>query len=170
MRCHRRRWLPALVGVVDVVTGALVIGLTSVMLVDVWLGIFFRYVLSAALPWTEELARYLMVWAGFLVVGLALKEGAHIGLDVLVRVLPPGARRAIVYPAALAVALFLATTVVSGVQLLFTIAYQRMPVLEISMIWPYMAIPVGALLMLFQLVVQLLGVADEAGTVPEPVA
>lgn len=149
----------------DRLTGLVVIVLISLMLIDVSLGIFFRYVLGNALPWTEELARYLMVWAGFLAASLALKEGAHVGIEGFLRPLPGGLRRLLVYPAALSIGIFLSVTAFQGIRLLATISQQTTPVLGISMMWPYLAIPVGSLLMLLQLVLQVIGTQSDGPAV-----
>ena len=34
--------------------------------------VFYRYVLEAPLPWTEELARYLFVWAAMLAAAVSV--------------------------------------------------------------------------------------------------
>ena len=39
--------------------------------------ILFRYVFKISAPWTEEAARYLMIWMALLASGLAFKNGEH---------------------------------------------------------------------------------------------
>lgn len=59
-----------------------------VMIVVIFLQVFFRFVIKASLPWSEELARYLMAYAVFIGAAIAAKEGAHIGINVIVNSLP----------------------------------------------------------------------------------
>lgn len=54
---------------------------TFVLLV---LQVVTRYVLSAPLSWTEELARFLLVWLTFLGSGYLMSRRLHISVDLLV--------------------------------------------------------------------------------------
>ena len=47
-------------------------------------GVFFRYILRAPLPWSEELARYLMIWGVCCGVPIAFRQGSHIAVTILV--------------------------------------------------------------------------------------
>ena len=58
-----------------------------VMTLTVIVQVFLRYVFSFSLSWSEEVARYLMIWVAFLGGSLALQKGLHIGVELfLVRV------------------------------------------------------------------------------------
>jgi TRAP-type C4-dicarboxylate transport system permease small subunit len=52
-------------------------------------GVFFRYVLNAALPWAEEADRYLFIWLTFIGASITMRYKAHIAVDVLVRYFRP---------------------------------------------------------------------------------
>lgn len=56
--------------------------------------VFSRYVLNHSLFWSEELARYFLVWLTFLGATVAYHRGVHPGVDVLYRRLSPGFQRA----------------------------------------------------------------------------
>ncbi len=58
------------------------------MTLVVFMQVVLRYVFDAGIPWAEELARYLMVWAGFLGGSLATRDGRHISIDIIPRLLP----------------------------------------------------------------------------------
>ena len=47
-----------------------------------------RYVLGDPLIWSEEAARYLFVWVSMIGAALAIREGGHFGLDLLIRRFP----------------------------------------------------------------------------------
>lgn len=67
-----------------------------VMALVIFLQVVLR-VLNTGLPWAEELARYLMIWAGLMGASIATKQRRHLKIDVLPRILPPeGRARAIV--------------------------------------------------------------------------
>ncbi|MBG0774894.1 MAG: TRAP transporter small permease [Desulfovibrionaceae bacterium] len=59
----------------------------------VWFGIVERYVLAMGATWTEELARYLMIWAALMAVPCCTYRREHIGLDLVFSRLPPAAQR-----------------------------------------------------------------------------
>lgn len=71
----------------------LVGAMLGVMVLTVAAQIVVRFVLPkfgivVAAPWTEELARYLMVWSIFLGAAIATRTGAMIAMDSVVNALP----------------------------------------------------------------------------------
>ncbi|GAJ01698.1 unnamed protein product, partial [marine sediment metagenome] len=58
------------------------------LVVIILYSVFMRYILNMAPTWSEELARYLMIWIGLLALSVALKEGKHIGLTLGIRKVP----------------------------------------------------------------------------------
>lgn len=58
------------------------------------LQVIFRYVLNNSLFWSEELARYLLVWLTFLGASCAYYRKVHPGIDLLTNHLNPKARPA----------------------------------------------------------------------------
>ena len=50
--------------------------------------VFFRYVLGDALNWTEEGARFGMLWLTGLMAPLAFRQGGFVSIDMLERALP----------------------------------------------------------------------------------
>ena len=64
--------------------GWLAIGVFLVLVVDVLLGVFSRKILGDQIRWTEELARFLLVWISFLGGALAYIADKHLGVDLLV--------------------------------------------------------------------------------------
>ena len=50
--------------------------------------VFFRYVLNNALPWPDEVARFLMLWMTGLIAPSAYRWGGFVSIDLLERFLP----------------------------------------------------------------------------------
>ena len=50
--------------------------------------VFFRYVLNDAPNWTEEAARFCMLWMTGLLAPMALRQGGFVSIDMLERALP----------------------------------------------------------------------------------
>ncbi len=65
----------------------------AVMVVLVFGNVVLRYVFNSGITMSEELSRWLMVWLTFLGAIVALREHAHLGVDTLVRALPPIGKR-----------------------------------------------------------------------------
>ena len=114
------------------------------------LQIAFRYLLNAPLVWTEELARYLYIWACYLGAVVALRRGNHIVIGLVQDRLPPGLRRAVVLGTQGLALGFLGMLAVQGVRL----ALRTHTVIAITLPIPWSAIyaaaPVAAILMIFQ--------------------
>ena len=58
------------------------------MVVVIIIQVFFRYVLNNALPWPDELARFLMLWMTGLIAPSAYRWGGFVSIDILERFLP----------------------------------------------------------------------------------
>ncbi len=65
--------------IVERITVALLI----LLVLDVWLGVLVRYVVPLPLTFTEELARYLMIWMALLAVSSGIAYREHIGVTFL---------------------------------------------------------------------------------------
>ena len=125
--------------------------LLAVMAALVIANVISRYAFGHSFSWVEEVTRYMMIWAAFLGAGPALRVGGHIAVDTLPGLLP---RRGAVVLRAVVMAIVAATLVVV---LVLGIEYARFgweqesPVLTMSLGKVYLAIPVGAALMLAHL-------------------
>ncbi len=115
------------------------------------LQVFFRFVIYVPFPWSEELARYLMIWMGLVGSSVALRRGRHIGVNSLVERFPFPLRRAAAIAVHLTLIGFLALIAREGWRLALFNAAQKSPAMMIPMLYPYLAIPVGAALMIVEL-------------------
>lgn len=57
--------------------------LLIVMVLDVFWGVFTRYVLDSQSSWTDELARFLLIWLSILGAAYASGKNLHIAIDLL---------------------------------------------------------------------------------------
>jgi TRAP-type C4-dicarboxylate transport system permease small subunit len=139
------------------------------LVVDVLWGVLTRYALGAQAPWTEELARLLLVWLSMLGTALAYANAAHLGVDTLLQALSPDARRLTHASIHGIVGIFAAVVMLYGGTTLFLerlAANQVMTALPIAKAWVYLAIPIsGALVTL----VALDGVVAHSKAAREPV-
>jgi len=121
----------------------------SIMAVVVFAEVLFRYALHLPLFWTEEFARYCLVWSSLLGAGVALKRGEHIAVTFFADKLPKGIQLWMPLVVQISIAALLGVIFWGGLYLVIITRHQLSPALRIPMSWPYMAVPVGFLIMLF---------------------
>ena len=127
------------------------IGLLAVMAALVIANVISRYVFSHSLTWVEEASRYLMIWAAFLGAGMALRVGGHIAIDTLPQALPPAGARLLRSAIVLLMAATLLAMLWLGIEYTQFAWEQETPVLGWSFGKVYLAMPIGAALMLLHL-------------------
>jgi TRAP-type C4-dicarboxylate transport system permease small subunit len=128
------------------------LGLMVVLVADVFLGVWSRYVLQATFQWYAEVARLCFVWMVFLGAASAVRRGAHFRLHLLIDRFGPRLRRANDLLVGLLVVVFGGVLVAGGVAMWPVARRQVTDSLELSMLWFYGALPVGgALMILFSL-------------------
>lgn len=126
--------------------------------------VFFRYALNSPLSWAEEAARYLMIWTAALGGSTALRIGAHTAFEGFLESSSAVIRwtaRTFVF---VTVQIFLWILLLKGLEVAFFNAIQRSAALGIPMMWPYLALPCAAALMiLHSLRIFLVGRQQPAG-------
>lgn len=126
--------------------------LLASMVIVIWISVFTRYVMNDPISWGEQVAKYLMIWAAFLGASIGIREGSHIAVNVLVDMLPRVLQRVVAVIVLLITVSFLGGCVYFGVNFAIKVSGHTDPMVgEMSMAWPYSAIPVGCVLMLVQL-------------------
>jgi TRAP-type C4-dicarboxylate transport system permease small subunit len=109
-------------------------------------------VLQFSIIWAEELSQYLMVWMVFLGAGLAFRQGRHVAVEMLQDVLPGPVGRLMRWTVVVASAGFLLALTILGARYAAFGAAQLTPATQIPASIPYSAVPVGAALFLFHLI------------------
>ncbi len=119
----------------------------AVLVGDVFLGVFSRYVLQATFKWYDEVARLCFVWIIFLGAAVAVRRGLHFRLRLLVGRLPLKLQARADTFATLVVIAFSGLLVAGGASIAPLAQRQMTDALEVSMLWFYAAAPVGGCLM-----------------------
>jgi TRAP-type C4-dicarboxylate transport system permease small subunit len=132
----------------------------SVVSVTMVAEVILRYGFGSSLIFTEELTRYTMVWVAFLGGVVALRDGAHVATGGIGDRFGPAIGRAASLLADGLALLFLVTLAWASLQTLPNQRDQYTTTLEISIFWFYLAIPVGAVLMVLVIVGRRLGVVE----------
>ena len=111
--------------------------------------VFFRYVLNQSLFWSEELARYLLVWLTFLGATVAYRRKAHPGIDVLVTRMGPALQKTTVVVTHIASMALFAVMIFYGYQFAYFVRLQISPALNLPKWIILSIIPLsGSILML----------------------
>ena len=132
------------------ICGALCVFCFAVMTLVAILGVFFRYVMQSPFMWTEEAARYLLVWLGFTAISIALRQGRHIKVEVIANIAPITVQKILVYVVDILMGIFFAILLWQGYRLTVN-NIMSASTIPVSMSWILAAIPVGAGLSLLQL-------------------
>ena len=82
------RFFTTLSNMLDVLAKKIVIVLIGFLVVLVLVTVFFRYVLSIGIGWSDEVARYVNIWVALLGASVAFKCGEHVGVEFFRNLLP----------------------------------------------------------------------------------
>jgi TRAP-type transport system small permease protein len=144
--------LARLTAALDRWTCAVCVALFVAILVVMVFQVTFRYALNAPLTWTEELARYLFIWACFLGAPVAMRRGNHVTIAFVSGRLSRGASR-VVGAAILGMSLvFFLQLAIQGA--ILTVRSHTVEAITLPIPWSliYLAVPLSAVLMILQTV------------------
>lgn len=114
--------------------------------------IIFRYVFVDPLSWSEETMRYATVWMVLLGGSSALFHGEHMGINIFDKVRSERVRSMARLLVLVCIALFCGVLMWEGFRAAIQNIEQLSPAMQIPMVFPYLAVPVGATLMLVKLI------------------
>jgi TRAP-type C4-dicarboxylate transport system permease small subunit len=130
--------------------------LMAIMVVCVSWQVLSRYAFNSPSSWTEELARFALIWIGLLGSAYAYHLKMHLGLDLLVHKLKPAAARQLKLLLHVLAIIFAAVVMLyGGTKLVMMTAelQQYSPALGWSMAWVYLCLPLsGGMLILYALI------------------
>lgn len=107
------------------------------MVVMVFGNVVLRYVFNSGIDISDELSRYCFIWLTYIGAMVAMREGGHLGMDSVVKLLPLAGKKT---------CLFISESVMLACNAMFFYGTLQMhdlqvsnvsPVLGMSMIWVY---------------------------------
>lgn len=119
--------------------------LLSGMSICILLAVISRYVIKMPIPWTEEMARYLMIWVAFLSGSLGLRRGVHVGIVFLVRQTSRNLQLLLSIVGRILMTVFFIFVIYQGFKLTGLVARQLSPAMRISMSRVYISLPISSL-------------------------
>ncbi|MGI6688910.1 MAG: TRAP transporter small permease [Christensenellales bacterium] len=119
----------------------------SVMTVVIIYQVALRYVFSASNAWSEELARYLMVFSVMVASAIALRKNSHLQIDILINRFNPRMKAIFTIASTIAGIVFLGYLFIYSLDLMKLGMRNTSAGLGFVMAIPYAAIPLGVVLM-----------------------
>ncbi|MEA5082766.1 MAG: TRAP transporter small permease [Lachnospiraceae bacterium] len=145
---------------VNKVCTVLSVGMLGAMVLVTFVQIICR-VFFTALSWSEELARYLLVWSTFIGAGCVYKTSGHISVEVVQNLLPRTARTATRIFVHILCGILFAIAVVYGIKYMSMVGTQKSAALHIPMKYMYAAIPVGCGIMIVHAIALITNILGE---------
>jgi TRAP-type C4-dicarboxylate transport system permease small subunit len=128
--------------------------LVLVLLALVLLQVFTRYVMDMGLPWTEEVARMVLVWTVMLGAAIAMDRKQHYVITVLSDHFRGWLRLGMLVATNVMGIVFLVALVRYGADYMAANMKTTYVSTQFSRGWVYLSLPVGSAMMIVSLVVQ----------------
>jgi len=136
----------------DDILGKVLVVIMALMVINVLWQVFSRYILESPSSFTDELARYLMIWVGVLGAAYISGRNMHVAIDIL----PSRSNKKnqkiykrLVFTLVILFAFF--ALVVGGSRLVY-ISYllgQKSPALQIPLAFVYTVLPLSGLVIMY---------------------
>lgn len=137
---------------IDLFLGRTLVVIMAVMVVNVLWQVFTRYVTGSPSSFTDELARYLMIWIGILGAAYVSGRNMHVAIDVLPQKAGPKTQKRLAFIVnGLIIAFALVALVIGGIRLVY-ISYvlgQHSPALNMPLFAVYLVLPISGLLIIY---------------------
>lgn len=123
-----------------------VLGLSMTVIVAIQ--VFSRYVLNHSLFWSEELARYLLVWLTFMGASVAYRRKAHPSIDVVFVRTSPSVQKLFTILVHLASIFLFGVMVFFGLRFSYFVRMQISPALHLPKWIIFSIIPISGFILL----------------------
>jgi len=141
--------------------------LMAVLVLTIWLGVADRYAYRIGTTWTEEFARYTMIWCALLAVPVGAYRREHIGLEFILNAIPKRYRRILQLVLDLIGIAFFTFLTFYSIGMTIEGKNQHANIFGMTMMIPFASVPVTSALTVVQLIVTM--VRDFPLKAPEPV-
>ncbi|MEZ5045058.1 MAG: TRAP transporter small permease [Saprospiraceae bacterium] len=143
----------------DQILKTVLVILMAVMTIDVLWGVFTRYLMGAQSPWTEELARFLLIWIGILGGAYASGKNMHLAIDILPSALEGKRKRLVQNIIHSVIILFaFAVLIIGGSRLVFVTSKlgQVSTSLDLPLAVVYVIVPISGLFVIIYKIMDLI--------------
>lgn len=143
----------------DSILSKSLIVIMAIMVGNVLWQVFTRYVIGDPSAFTDELARYLMMWIGVLGAAYVSGKNMHVAIDIVPSRAKPKTQKKLKVLVSLLIICFVLFALIIGGSRLVYISYtlgQQSPALQIPLAVVYAVLPLSGLLILFYKISDLL--------------
>lgn len=123
-----------------------------VIIVATVAGVFFRYIVGTPLVWSDELARFSLVWMIFLGSAVVSFKESHLIVDFIYDYTSPLITKILKAVSILVVLVFLVILVISSFDLLRVSGFNSSPALDIPLSYWRASVVVGSILMIIAMI------------------
>ena len=137
---------------IDKYLGYFLILLMVLMTLDVLWGVLTRYAFGSQADWSEELARFLLIWLGLLGAAYAAGQKMHLAIDLLsLKLNVSSKRRLFIFINTLIIIFVTAVLIIGGFRLIYltNLLGQLSAALRIPMYLVYAVIPLSGVLVVY---------------------
>ena len=137
---------------INKVLSFLLIILMIVLVVDVVWQVLARYVVKSPSSFTDELARFLLIWVGLFGSAYAVGQKRHLAIDILPSKLKGKKRQSLmIFISSLIILFALTVLIIGGIRLVFiTLSLKQIsPALGIPLGYVYLSLPLSGLFIVF---------------------
>ena len=141
-----------------ILANALVI-IMAVMVLNVLWQVFSRFLLGSPSSFTDELARYLLIWIGILGAAYVSGQNLHVAIDVLPKRFSEKTQRVLrLVVSWLIISFSLCALVIGGSRLVYVVHVldQNSPALQVPLSLVYLVIPISGVLIIYYKISDLL--------------
>ena len=143
--------------------------LMGVSVINVLWQVFTRFILQDPSSYTEELARFLLIWIGLLGASYASGKGMHLAIDYFANKFQPAVQKILGMIIQGLIFLFaLSVMVIGGIRLVYVtlVLDQTSAALQVKLGYVYLVLPLSGILIIFYAVAAFIELLQSGG---EPV-
>ncbi|NOQ91622.1 MAG: TRAP transporter small permease subunit [Flavobacteriaceae bacterium] len=144
---------------VDKIIEKTLVVIMAIMVINVLWQVTSRYLIGSPSSFTDELARYLMIWIGILGAAYISGKNMHVAIDILPSRSSDATKKKLKFVVALIIIVFsLVALVIGGIRLVYItyVLEQQSPALQIPLAVVYLVLPISGLLIIYYKVSDLL--------------
>lgn len=112
------------------------------------IGVFSRYILNSPVIWSEEVARFLMIWLAFVGSSVVFRRRELVNFQFFLNILPHKVFKVVTIFIQIAVLLFLVGFLKIGIGSMELFKKSTASATQISLFWPALGLIVGGVFML----------------------
>ncbi len=144
---------------IDKILGVLLIILMIVLVIDVVWQVLARYVVKSPSSFTDELARFLLIWVGLLGAAYAVGKKKHLAIDILPSKLKGRKKvRLLVFINVLIILFSVTILIVGGIRLVYvTLSLEQVsPALGVPLGYVYLVLPMSGLFIVYYCITEII--------------